>query len=86
MGATSAFAKLYFCTFMPDGSHFSCVSFAPGMHATFMFEFYIFMVRTSLVWLTGLMLWKHDDVLKMKRKYDQVSYCGHALLRACPPP
>ncbi|KAL1502907.1 hypothetical protein AB1Y20_010980 [Prymnesium parvum] len=71
VAATAAFVKLYVCIFAEQGSRFSCPAYAPGMHKTFLFEFYLYMLRTLLVWISGLLLWKFDEVTEWKKQYDQ---------------
>ena len=40
----------------------SCEQKAPGMNKTFWFEYTLYLVRTVLVWITFLILWKFDEV------------------------
>ena len=65
------FMKLYRCaTKWEIHGHGSCEQKAPGMQATFWFEYTLFLVRTILVWITFMILWKFEEVQAWKKKRD----------------
>jgi len=65
------FIKLFMCAtrWDPHGPG-SCERKAPGMNKTFWFEYTLFLVRTVLVWITFLILWKFEEVQMWKKKRD----------------
>jgi len=65
------FIKLYMCAtrWDPHGPG-SCELKAPGMNKTFWFEYTLFLVRTVLVWITFLILWKFEEVQAWKKRRD----------------
>lgn len=65
------FIKLYLCATKWDAhGPGSCERKAPGMNATFWFEYFLFLVRTVLVWVTFVLLWCFEEILAWKRKRD----------------
>ncbi|KAL1529337.1 hypothetical protein AB1Y20_000291 [Prymnesium parvum] len=65
------FIKLFLCAtrWEPHGPE-SCEAKAPGMNATFWFEYFLYLVRTVLVWITFLLLWRFDEIKKWKKRRD----------------
>jgi len=80
VSATSTFVKLFICLLSPDGASHSCPNYGPGMHGTFLFELKLYFFRTSLVWLSGLMLWKFDSFVDAVNSHK----AARAKLRAVP--
>ena len=73
------FAKLFVCATQPSDSElrledfagavpsspaYACAVFYPGSHTTFPFEFFLFVVRSLLLWGAFVLLWHYDALVE----------------------
>lgn len=75
-----AFSKLFICaTLREDRSSpnwhptsFECETFAPGTHPTFIFEFFLFFLRSILNWAAFALLWNFERFVSNNRFKDRM--------------